>query len=86
MFATSLWVVISIRVGVGVEMKLKTEKDACVNPYVISETELWSDLAHVVSVKNPPNDYFLCIYLFPNGLFSIINVPFKIKCTFLFLG
>merc|ERR1711936_871785 len=26
-------------------MKIATEKDACVNPYIIFETELWSDLA-----------------------------------------
>jgi len=54
-------------------MKLKTEKDACVNPYIIFEIELWSDLAHVVSVKEFPNDYFLCIHLSPNGLFFHYN-------------
>ena len=47
-----------------IAVNIATEKDACVNPYIIFETELWSDLAHVSSVKKSTNDYFLCI-LYP---------------------
>lgn len=41
-----------------IAVNIATEKDACVNPYIIFETELWSDLAHVSSVKNPQTTIF----------------------------